>query len=102
MAYFPMNTEEKQAARRFKSLLLGLERSTEGLIDEQATMTAMLTGPDSDVASFTVVAEQYGFSSTTVARNAFLELASLNSKYNGNGSVSSVADAFAQAFASFR
>lgn len=79
-----------------------LESAIQGLIAEHDTMVQMLSGADTDPASFSAHVAAYGFTSTADAKAAFDELGALIGKLNTDASVSGVKSAIAQALARFR
>lgn len=79
-----------------------LESMRQGLIDEHDTMIQMLSGVDTDPASYAAHVAAYGFTDTDNAKAAFLELGALVGKLDTDASVSSVKAAIAQALARFR
>lgn len=89
------------------SMLTNLETGFDSLNDLIATMQTMIDGDGSQAAHFAYMAGQFGFPSQqapdgAVAKAAWDELLSLQSKLNTDSSVSFVKAAMLQAFSKFR
>ena len=85
-----------------RSALSSLENGHDGLNDVIAATQLMIDGDGSQAAHFEEVMSRFGFPSTAVAKSAWDELLSVQSKINTNGSVSNTLAAINQAFAKFR
>ena len=85
-----------------RSALANLENGHDGINDIIAAAQLMIDGDGSQAAHFEEVMTRFGFPSTAVAKAAWEELLSVQSKLNTNGSVSNTLAAINQAFAKFR
>ncbi len=85
-----------------RSALTSLENGHDGVNDVIAAAQLMIDGDGSQVTHFEEVMTRFGFPSTAVAKSAWEELLSVQSKINTNASVSNTLSAINQAFAKFR
>ena len=88
--------------RILRGAITSLENGHDGLNDIIAATQLMIDGDGSQVTHFEEVMSRFGFPSTAVAKSAWEELLSVQSKINTNGSVTNTLSAINQAFAKFR
>jgi hypothetical protein len=88
--------------RLLRNLINDLEDGRDGLNQLIAATQLMIDGDGSQITHFDEVMTRFGFPSTTVAKAAWEELLSVQTKINTNASVSNVLAALDQAFAKFR
>lgn len=93
---------ELAGGKLLRSGLTSFENGFETLNDVLANMAHMIDGDGSSAAHFTEVMGRYGFDTTTTAKAAYDELASLLAKLNTDASVTSVNAAILQLLSKMR
>lgn len=88
--------------RLVRAALNKLEDGRDELATTLDTLTRMIDGDGSQASHFTYMTAKCGFASDAVAKSAYEELQSLNSKFVTNANVADVMAAMDQAFAKFR
>ena len=108
ISHLPFNNPPIKHGNALQSALTQLENGMIGLNAQIQTMGLMLSGDGSDPIHFNYIVNKYGFNAANgidanaVAKAAWEELLSLQSKLNTDAQVSNVKAAMAQAFSKFR